>query len=61
MAAVSIGACQGCGACLLTCPQRALRPERGRLVVLDRCDGCGECVEVCPVDVITLGDRQGSP
>lgn len=55
-------ACQGCGACLPTCPQRAIRPLRpdpaapgpARLVVLDHCDGCGECVEVCPVDAITL-------
>jgi NAD-dependent dihydropyrimidine dehydrogenase PreA subunit len=54
--------CQGCGACLLTCPQHALRPVPRHvrsgglpgLVVLDRCDGCGECVEVCPVDAITL-------
>lgn len=52
---MTIGACQGCGACLLTCPRRAIRPVDGRLVVLDgRCDGCAECVEVCPVDAIAL-------
>jgi len=44
--------CQGCGACLLTCPEHAIRPAGGHLVVLDRCTGCGECVEVCPVDAI---------
>jgi ferredoxin len=45
--------CQGCGACLLTCPESALRPQGGSLVVLaDRCTGCGECIEVCPVDAI---------
>jgi electron transport complex protein RnfB len=49
-----VGACQGCGACLLTCPARAIRPAGGRLLVLDACDGCGECVEVCPVDAIHL-------
>jgi ferredoxin len=49
-----IGACQGCGACLLTCPESAIRPQQGRLTVLaDRCTGCGECIEVCPVDAIT--------
>jgi electron transport complex protein RnfB len=50
----AVGPCQGCGACLLTCPSRALRPRGGRLVVLPSCDGCGECVEVCPVDAIDL-------
>lgn len=59
-----VGACQGCGACLLTCPEHAIRPRGGLLDVLaDRCNGCGECVEVCPVDAIEmmprtyLGDR----
>ncbi|HEV3066916.1 MAG TPA: 4Fe-4S binding protein [Streptosporangiaceae bacterium] len=51
---VTIGACQGCGACLLTCPEHAIRPAGGTLVVLaQRCTGCGECIEVCPVDAIT--------
>jgi Pyruvate/2-oxoacid:ferredoxin oxidoreductase delta subunit len=52
--------CTGCGACLLTCPERAIRPhpgwaEHGRspLYVLgERCTGCGDCVEVCPADAI---------
>lgn len=43
-------ACVGCGACLLTCPEHAIRPVGGRLHVLDACTGCGECAEVCPVD-----------
>ena len=52
-APVTFGACQGCGACLLTCPVHAIRPLRGTLVALaDRCTGCGECIEVCPVDAI---------
>ncbi len=54
-----IGACQGCGACLLTCPEHAIRPDGGGLVVGERCSGCGECVEVCPVDVIELVERGG--
>ena len=52
--AVRIGACQGCGACLLTCPEHAIRPAP-HLVVLDElCSLCGECVEVCPVDAVLL-------
>jgi ferredoxin len=55
MAEVTVTArCVGCGACLLTCPEHAIRPVGGRLRVRDdRCTGCGECVEVCPVDAIT--------
>lgn len=53
--AVTIGACQGCGACLLTCPEHAIRAASPAPVVLTgRCSGCGECAEVCPVDAITV-------
>jgi len=53
-AVVTIGPCQGCGACLLTCPEHAIRPDGPTLRVLaDRCTGCGECIEVCPVDAIS--------
>lgn len=54
-AAVTIAGCQGCGACLLTCPQHAIRPSGRELSVsADRCDGCGECVEICPVAAIAF-------
>jgi electron transport complex protein RnfB len=58
-APVTVHACQGCGACLLTCPEHAVRPAGGRLLVrADLCTGCGECIEVCPVDAIGwTGDR----
>ena len=53
-----VGACQGCGACLLTCPEHAIRPCGAALTVdPERCTGCGECVEVCPVDAIELVAR----
>ena len=47
-------ACAGCGACIKTCPEKAIRPaQRGHpspLIVLeDRCTACAECAEVCPV------------
>lgn len=48
-------ACTACGACLLTCPERALRPDRGKpRVVAEACTACGECVEICPADAIDL-------
>ncbi|MGH3175430.1 MAG: ATP-binding protein [Streptosporangiaceae bacterium] len=48
--------CRGCGACLLTCPEHAIRPgASGQLVVLGKlCTDCGECVEVCPADAIEM-------
>ena len=55
MAVVTIGACQGCGACILTCPTSAIQPRGAALIVRrEVCTGCGECVEVCPVDVIEM-------
>ncbi len=46
--------CAGCGACIKTCPEKAIQPApRGYgspLIVLeDRCTSCAECAEVCPV------------
>lgn len=59
MITVVFAGCQGCGACLLTCPSHAIRPDGDQLYVLDaRCTGCGECVEVCPVDAITLHEQE---
>jgi ferredoxin len=52
---VTIGACQGCGACLLTCPEHAIRAAAPAPTVLaGRCTGCGECLEICPVDAISV-------
>jgi electron transport complex protein RnfB len=52
-------ACKGCGACLATCPERALRAAPAGtlasgaaplITLADRCTGCGECMEICPAD-----------
>ena len=59
MAGVTIGACQGCGACLLTCPVHAIRPTSAGLWVADRCTGCLECLEICPVDAIRVDPEPG--
>jgi precorrin-8X/cobalt-precorrin-8 methylmutase len=45
--------CTACGACLATCPERALIPAPRRPKVLDSlCTDCLACLEVCPVDAI---------
>ena len=56
MTVVVTADCRGCGACLLTCPEHAIRPgTRSPLVVLgELCTDCGECVEVCPADAIEM-------
>ncbi len=59
---VTIGACQGCGACLLTCPEHAIRPARAAPRVLaERCTGCGECIEICPVGAISAAAGGARP
>ena len=46
--------CTACGACVVTCPERALVPAPGRPeLVADRCTACLGCIEVCPRDAIT--------
>lgn len=54
--------CQGCGACLLTCPEHAIRPgtvdqDRPLRVVRSLCTECLECIEICPADAIELVAR----
>jgi len=48
-------ACTACGACLVTCPERALLASPQRPAVVDeRCTECLACVEVCPRDAIEV-------
>lgn len=45
--------CTACGACIVTCPERALLPAPRRPAVVDSlCTDCLACLEVCPVDAI---------
>ena len=51
--------CTACGACLATCPERALIPAPRRPAVLDTlCTDCLACLEVCPVDAIIPSEEQ---
>ncbi|MDP8938505.1 MAG: 4Fe-4S binding protein [Actinomycetota bacterium] len=49
--------CTACGACIVTCPERALVPApRLPHLLADRCTACLGCIEVCPRDAITERD-----
>lgn len=46
--------CTACGACVVTCPEGALRPAPDLPVLRPaRCTGCLACVEVCPTGAIS--------
>ncbi|MFN2608975.1 MAG: indolepyruvate ferredoxin oxidoreductase subunit alpha [Acidimicrobiales bacterium] len=54
--------CTACGACLVTCPERALlaAPRRPRSVDA-RCTGCLACIEICPRDAIAVDAASPAP
>lgn len=50
--------CTACGACIVTCPERALVPAPARPDIVEaRCTGCLACVEICPRDAIEETER----
>jgi ferredoxin len=52
---VEINRCTGCGACVDTCPSRALSMRDGKAWVEEHiCTGCGDCVPICPEGAIQL-------
>ncbi len=48
--------CDGCGACVGSCPVKAISGEQGQRHVVDKakCIGCGLCLETCPQRTISL-------
>jgi electron transfer flavoprotein alpha subunit len=46
--------CEGCGACLTSCPYGGVEIIDDIAVFTEDCNLCGACIEVCPVDAITL-------
>ncbi len=46
--------CEGCGACLTSCPYGGVEIIDDIAVFTEDCNLCGACIEACPVDAITL-------
>ncbi len=55
--------CQGCGACVDTCPFDARSLDTVSVHDFDRCMGCGACVNKCPsgASTLELDERKGVP
>ncbi|MBN7772538.1 aldo/keto reductase [Clostridium aminobutyricum] len=53
---IDAGDCEGCGACIQRCPNKALRFNTDGLAEMDykACLTCGYCAPVCPVRAIIL-------
>jgi len=51
--------CISCGACVYTCPRRAIlwTPPKKPWIVKEICEGCNACYYVCPRNAILLENR----
>jgi NAD-dependent dihydropyrimidine dehydrogenase PreA subunit len=52
--------CDGCGDCVPSCHEGAIRIVDGKAVLADDrlCDGLGDCLGECPRDAITIVERE---
>lgn len=50
-----------CEACVATCAEQALRPQRAGRVDFARCTACGDCLDACPAAALTLVGRRLTP
>ena len=52
--------CDGCGNCIIDCPEGALQLINGKARVVNEafCDGLGACMGVCPTKAITVEVRE---
>ncbi|MCD4656948.1 MAG: 4Fe-4S dicluster domain-containing protein [Planctomycetes bacterium] len=55
--------CNGCGDCLISCPEQALQlvdtpnGKKARIVKEFYCDGLGACIGNCPLGALTIEER----
>ncbi|MGB3944427.1 MAG: 4Fe-4S binding protein, partial [Methanothrix sp.] len=52
--------CDGCGSCVLACPENAIEIVGGkaRVVRESLCDGLGACIGDCPTGALSLEERE---
>jgi len=55
--------CDGCGQCIVDCPEGALQiiDGKARVVKESYCDGLGACIGACPQGAITTEEREADP
>jgi ferredoxin len=53
--------CNGCGQCIISCAEGALKIEDGKakLVAEKYCDGLGACLGECPTGALQMADHEG--
>ncbi len=53
--------CDGCGACVKSCPTEAISGERKQLHDIDqaKCISCGVCFDICPQDAVRHFPQRG--
>lgn len=49
--------CNGCGLCIPSCAEGALRIVDGKARLVGNCDGLGACLGKCPQDAITITEQ----
>jgi len=51
--------CNGCGECVLSCAEGAIRIVNGKAKLISEkyCDGLGACLSECPMGAITIEER----
>lgn len=50
--------CAGCGICVMTCPEEALRLWGYVRVEKERCTECLMCIDECPAEALSPGGEE---